>query len=97
MAKSSDEIEEERRLLYVAITRAKDELNLVVPHRFFTYNPSKVGDRHVYAALTRFIPDSIKHHFERRNETALGAVTRLSNRKSGAKIDVAAGVKRLWG
>jgi DNA helicase II / ATP-dependent DNA helicase PcrA len=31
---SSEEIEEERRLLYVAMTRAKDELNLVVPQRF---------------------------------------------------------------
>jgi DNA helicase-2/ATP-dependent DNA helicase PcrA len=31
------EIEEERRLLYVAMTRAKDDLHLVVPHRFFTH------------------------------------------------------------
>ena len=31
------EIEEERRLLYVAMTRAKDDLHLVVPQRFFTH------------------------------------------------------------
>ena len=36
-AGTSDEIEEERRLLYVAMTRAKDDLHLVVPQRFFTY------------------------------------------------------------
>ena len=30
----AEEIEEERRLLYVAMTRAKDQLALVVPHRF---------------------------------------------------------------
>jgi DNA helicase II / ATP-dependent DNA helicase PcrA len=35
---SSDEIEEERRLLYVAMTRAKDELNLIVPQRFYTHS-----------------------------------------------------------
>src|SRR6266704_1068823 len=34
---STAEIEEERRLLYVAMTRAKDSLHLVVPHRFFTH------------------------------------------------------------
>ena len=31
------EIEEERRLLYVAMTRAKDDLHLVVPQRFYTH------------------------------------------------------------
>jgi DNA helicase II / ATP-dependent DNA helicase PcrA len=31
-----EEIEEERRLLYVAMTRAKDELDLIVPQRFYT-------------------------------------------------------------
>jgi superfamily I DNA/RNA helicase len=35
---SPEEIEEERRLLYVAMTRAKDELDLIVPHRFYTPN-----------------------------------------------------------
>src|SRR5438034_4387215 len=43
------EIEEERRLLYVAMTRAKDSLHLVVPQRFFTYGQSARGDRHGYA------------------------------------------------
>ena len=32
---STSEIEEERRLLYVAMTRAKDHLHLIVPQRFF--------------------------------------------------------------
>src|SRR4051794_5063429 len=50
------ELEEERRLLYVAMTRAKDNLHLVVPQRFFTHGQSIQGDRHVYASRTRFIP-----------------------------------------
>src|SRR6516225_10527920 len=53
------EIEEERRLLYVAMTRARDELHLVMPQRFFTHGQSAYGDRHVYAARTRFIPDEL--------------------------------------
>ena len=50
---TAEEIEEERRLLHVAMTRAKDELDLIVPHRFFTYNQAKLGDHHVYASVSR--------------------------------------------
>jgi DNA helicase II / ATP-dependent DNA helicase PcrA len=54
-----EEIEEERRLLYVAMTRAKDELDLVVPHRLYTYQQPSFGDSHVYASVSRFtITDS---------------------------------------
>ena len=37
---STHELEEERRLLYVAMTRAKDELHLIVPQRFYVHNQS---------------------------------------------------------
>ncbi|MBT4722808.1 UvrD-helicase domain-containing protein [Candidatus Falkowbacteria bacterium] len=37
------EIEEERRLFYVAVTRAKDELNMLYPIRTFSY---KFGEMH---------------------------------------------------
>jgi superfamily I DNA/RNA helicase len=39
---TSEEIEEERRLLYVAMTRAKDELDLIVPQRFFMHQQAKL-------------------------------------------------------
>ncbi len=52
---STHELEEERRLLYVAMTRARDELHLVMPQRFFVTQQSKLGDRHMYAQRTRFI------------------------------------------
>ena len=55
---STPEIEEERRLLYVAMTRAKDQLHLMVPQRFFTHGQRSLGDRHVYAQRTRFIPNA---------------------------------------
>ncbi len=61
---SAAEIEEERRLLYVAMTRAKDELNLVVPHRFYAHQQSRGGDRHVYASRSRFIPAGIVDRFD---------------------------------
>src|SRR4029078_6960669 len=58
------ELEEERRLLYVAMTRAKDHLGLMVPQRFYVTQQSRAGDRHVYASRTRFIPDALLPHFD---------------------------------
>ncbi|HSV57615.1 MAG TPA: ATP-dependent helicase [Variovorax sp.] len=53
---SAEEIEEERRLLYVAMTRARDHLHLLVPQRFYVTQQAARGDRHLYAGRTRFIP-----------------------------------------
>jgi DNA helicase-2/ATP-dependent DNA helicase PcrA len=60
----AEDIEEERRLLYVAMTRAKDNLQLVVPNRFFIKQQAQLGDRHVYAQRTRFIAPAMLKHFE---------------------------------
>ena len=61
---SAEEIEEERRLLYVAMTRAKDELQLMVPQRFYVHQQTQYGDRHVYASRSRFIPNGLTPVFE---------------------------------
>jgi DNA helicase II / ATP-dependent DNA helicase PcrA len=53
------EIEEERRLLYVAMTRAKDSLHLITPLRFYTHGQAKRGDRHVYAGPSRFLSECV--------------------------------------
>ncbi len=58
------EIEEERRLLYVAMTRAKEHLQLLVPHRFYVTQQAALGDRHLYASRTRFIPEGLAQQFE---------------------------------
>jgi DNA helicase II / ATP-dependent DNA helicase PcrA len=63
-AGSAAEIEEERRLLYVAMTRARDELTLWVPQRFYVTQQRAQGDRHVHAPLTRFIPPQLLPLFE---------------------------------
>ncbi|MDE2371270.1 MAG: ATP-dependent helicase [Burkholderiales bacterium] len=58
------EIEEERRLLYVAMTRARDELSLWMPQRFHVGQQRAWGDRHLYALRSRFIPDALLANFE---------------------------------
>ena len=62
---SGEELEEERRLLYVAMTRARQRLHLIVPHRFYVTQQSGGGDRHVYAGRSRFITEEIAARFER--------------------------------
>ncbi len=62
---TQDELEEERRLLYVAMTRAREHLHLIVPHRFYVTQQGSGGDRHIYAGRTRFITEAIAENFER--------------------------------
>ena len=61
---STAQVEEERRLLYVAMTRARDHLDIVVPQRFHVTNQPGGGDRYVHAVRSRFIPEPVLHHFE---------------------------------
>ncbi len=95
-AGTSAEIEEERRLLYVAMTRAKDDLHLMVPQRFFTHGQSAQGDRHVYAARTRFIPDRLLGLFEKTSWplTATGTAARAAGQ--GVRLDVGARMRGMW-
>ena len=64
VAQGAQELEEERRLLYVAMTRARDHLHLLVPQRFYVTQQAVRGDRHLYAGRTRFIPAADTHRFE---------------------------------
>jgi len=94
---TSAEIEEERRLLYVAMTRAKDDLHLIVPQRFFTHGQSAQGDRHVYASRTRFIPDGLLDRFERKGWPVLqpGSGAKPAAAQA-ARIDVGARMRAMW-
>jgi ATP-dependent DNA helicase UvrD/PcrA len=95
-AGTSPELEEERRLLYVAMTRAKDDLHLMVPQRFFTHGQPARGDRHVYASRTRFIPDRLLGLFEKTSwpRAAAGAAARSAS--EGPRIDVGARMRGMW-
>jgi len=93
---STPEIEEERRLLYVAMTRAKDQLHLMVPQRFFTHGQRSTGDRHVYAQRTRFIPNSVLGHFESRSWPPPKSVSE-GDGPMREPVDVRAKMRRMWG
>lgn len=90
------EIEEERRLLYVAMTRAKDSLDLVVPQRFFTYGQNSQGDRHVYASRSRFIPATLLQFFEVCGWPQVKTDTAAAQQARQVRIDVGARMRGMW-
>jgi DNA helicase-2/ATP-dependent DNA helicase PcrA len=95
--RTADEIEEERRLLHVAMTRAKDELDLIVPHRLFMYQQNGHDGGHVYSKISRFIPESIHHAFKLRQwRERQRNLTATEPKSHSRRIDVAASVERMW-
>jgi len=95
-AGATAEIEEERRLLYVAMTRAKDNLHLVVPQRFFTHGQNAQGDRHVYASRTRFIPATLLQLFECTTWPVASAGPKGRPDASTVRVDVGARMRGMW-
>ena len=92
------EIEEERRLLYVAMTRARQHLHLMVPQRFYVTQQRSAGDRHLYATLSRFIPEQVAASFE-----AMGPAPEAADRidpaalPAMAPIDIGSQLRSAWG
>ena len=89
-------IEEERRLLYVAMTRAKQSLSLISPLRFHVTQQRRDGDKHVYGARSRFMTDrllaTLDQRFAGRPEVE-GAAFRV---RSDKQIDVASRMREMW-
>jgi DNA helicase-2/ATP-dependent DNA helicase PcrA len=90
-----EQIEEERRLLYVAMTRARDQLHLVHPLRMYIRQQARHGDRHVYTPLSRFLPEELTARFERVSRARLAAPDRAPGRASRV-VDVAAKLRDMW-
>lgn len=92
---TTEEVDEERRLLYVAMTRARDSLHLITPQRFYTHGQAARGDRHVYASRTRFIPGSILEHFDRQIWPRAGH-NEASQSKPAIRVDIGARMRGMW-
>ena len=61
--RSTAQIDEELRLFYVALTRAKDWLYVCFPQRYYHAYRGKSSDQFGYVQLTRFLPTSLKDYF----------------------------------
>ena len=90
------EIEEERRLLFVAMTRAKDDLALIVPQRWYVHGQQAYGDRHVYAGRTRFISHQMLDHFEQCSWASEARAAYRSQALPPHIIDISARLRERW-
>jgi ATP-dependent DNA helicase UvrD/PcrA len=88
-------IEEERRLLYVAMTRARNELYLCAPLKYAVTQQAKDGDAHVYGAKSRFMTDKLLECFERTNYRSMRGVENLQAAEA-ATVNVVAELKEMW-
>lgn len=94
-------MEEERRLLYVAMTRAKDALDLVVPLRYHVTQQARHGDAHVYGARSRFLTPGVLRCLSTATwpppgPAATTGATGSTAAASAATVDVAARLRSLW-
>ena len=89
-----EQIEEERRLLYVAMTRAKTSLDLISPLKYYVTQQSRVGDRHVYGAKSRFLTRKVLACFEQTSWSDEQAGNSTGTRTS--PVDVAGRLRGMW-
>ena len=90
-------IEEERRLLYVAITRARDTLHLMEPQRYYVTQQARMGGQYVHGARSRFLGEPVLACLERPATTSEHASeTSGSRAAAAARIDVAARIRQMW-
>ena len=90
------QVEEERRLLYVAMTRAKNDLQLIAPLKYYITQQRKWGEKHVYGARSRFLTEGVLKTFAASawpvGEHGPGAV----HARSDVRIDAAARMRGMW-
>ena len=86
---------ERRRLYYVAMTRARNELHLCAPLKFQVTQQPKTGDKHVYGAKSRFMTDKVVDTCEKVTIRNTVNVDSLKDNEE-ATIDATARLKEMW-
>jgi DNA helicase-2/ATP-dependent DNA helicase PcrA len=95
-AGKAEAIEEERRLLYVAMTRARNELNCVVPLRFQITSQPKTSDGHVYGGRSRFLTEKVMKCFDEQTFQSANVEAKFEAAAESSTIDVASRLKQMW-
>ncbi len=88
------QIEEERRLLYVACTRAKDWLYVLFPLRYY-HRKHRLGDGYGYAQLTRFISPEVAQFIEQGSIVADQSEEEIAGRQTTSG-DIRKSIRSMW-
>ncbi|MCS6947982.1 MAG: hypothetical protein NZM12_10240, partial [Steroidobacteraceae bacterium] len=91
-------LEEERRVLYVAMTRARDHLYLIAPLKFPLTSKSAQSDAHVYGGRSRFLTEKVLKTMEPltfHGSQSAGDGT-LSDVTGHQQLDLGAKARSLW-
>ena len=91
-------IEEERRLFYVALTRAQNDIVLMAPLKFHLTNQSRQGDAHVYGGRSRFLTEKVLQKLDpvTFHGSSNGSADNLRNDAESSTLDVSARMKEMW-
>jgi DNA helicase-2/ATP-dependent DNA helicase PcrA len=89
-------VEEERRLLYVAMTRARQSLTLLSPFRYHVTQQRRDGDRHVYGARSRFVTDTVLATMRQGFFGRSGTEGPPLQPRSSRSLDVGARLRDMW-
>ncbi len=89
----TDQIDEERRLFYVALTRAKESLYVTMPQRYYSQSWNR-SDRHSYAQPSRFLTKEAREHFDER--MAFPSIGNEEEDSADATRQVRESIKGMW-
>jgi DNA helicase-2/ATP-dependent DNA helicase PcrA len=92
---SESGLAEERRVLYVALTRARSALHLYVPERYH-HHPRGRDDSHGWAQPSRFLSDSVRAHLDEITAPAAGSATLDGAPQVEASERVSIALDALW-
>ena len=93
---SPEQIEEERRLLYVAMTRAQRNLHLIAPLKFYVTQQRRYGERHLYGARSRFLTEPVLATLESVAWPSSADVAGPAQRSQQVRIDAGARMRSMW-
>jgi DNA helicase II / ATP-dependent DNA helicase PcrA len=90
---TAENIEEELRLAYVAMTRARNHLYVTWPLRFYSH-PGGHSDRHVYAQMSRFFTKDVAETME---HVTFGEEPAADMQEhGGTPVDIRDKMKGMW-